>query len=109
MDHIRFLKEFAGSVAHVHGKDTELFPEAVYEFGLYQSSAFTPEHRFGQSVWRYTIPGQGCARWTEIFQELKAAGYKGAVGIELEDENFYVDETGEKAGLRHSLAFLQGV
>ena len=28
VDHIRFLNEFGSHVSHVHGKDTELFPEA---------------------------------------------------------------------------------
>jgi sugar phosphate isomerase/epimerase len=108
VDHLRFLKEFAGQVAHVHGKDTELFPEAAYEFGLYQPSAFSPGHGFGEQAWRYTIPGHGVARWTEIFKTLKAAGYRGLVCIELEDENFNGTEAGEKAGLIHSLEFLRG-
>ena len=33
IDPIRFLREFAHRVYHVHGKDTEIIPEAVYEFG----------------------------------------------------------------------------
>ncbi len=107
VDHVRFLKEFAGHVVHVHGKDTELFPEAAYEYGLYQPSAFNPAHGFGDQVWRYTIPGHGTARWTEIFKTLQAAGYQGGVSIELEDENFNGTETGEKTGLLSGLAFLQ--
>jgi sugar phosphate isomerase/epimerase len=108
VDHLRFLKEFAGQVVHVHGKDTELFPEAAYEFGLYQPSAFASGHGFGEQVWRYTIPGHGVARWTEIFKTLAAQGYKGLVSIELEDENFNGTETGEKAGLLRSMEFLSG-
>jgi sugar phosphate isomerase/epimerase len=109
IDHIRFLREFAPRVWHVHAKDTELIPEAVYELGLYQGSAFAKGHGFGEHVWRYTIPGQGCARWVEICSILKSAGYKGALSVELEDENFNGSEAGEKAGLLHSLAFLKGV
>jgi sugar phosphate isomerase/epimerase len=108
VDHIRFLKEFAGQVVHVHGKDTELFPEAVYELGLFQPSAFVEGHGFGEHTWRYTIPGHGVARWTEIFKTLASAGYDGLVSIELEDENFNDTEAGEKAGLVHSLNFLNG-
>jgi sugar phosphate isomerase/epimerase len=108
VDHIRFLKEFAGNVVHVHGKDTELFPEAVYEMGIYQPSAFAEPHGFGEQIWRYTIPGHGVARWTEICKTLKSAGYAGLVSIELEDENFNGSEAGEKAGLIHSLNFLIG-
>ena len=108
IDHIRFLGEFLPHVTHVHGKDTELLAEAAYEFGLYQPSAFTPPHRFGAHAWRYTIPGRGQARWTDIFNMLKAAGYRGIVSVELEDENFNGTEAGEKAGLLQSLAFLSG-
>jgi len=108
VDHIRFLKEFAGHVVHVHGKDTELFPEAVYELGLYQPSAFVAGHGFGEHIWRYTIPGHGVGRWTEIFKALDSAGYRGLVSVELEDENFNGSEEGEKAGLVNSLNFLRG-
>lgn len=107
VDHIRFLKAFAPNVYHVHAKDTELIPEAVYEYGLYQPSAFSKSHGFGEQVWRYTLPGHGCARWTESFSILKSAGYSGCVSVELEDENFNGSESGEKAGLLASLAFLK--
>jgi sugar phosphate isomerase/epimerase len=108
VDHIRFLEEFAEHVHHVHAKDTERKPEAVYEYGLYQGSAFTKPHGFGEHVWRYTIPGHGEVRWTEVFNILKQRGYNGIVSIELEDENFNGSEDGERAGLLHSLAFLKG-
>lgn len=108
IDHLRFLREFARHIVHVHGKDTELFPEAAYELGLYQPSAFHPAHGFGEHVWRYALPGYGVARWTEAFKTLAATGYKGAVCVELEDENFNGTEAGEKAGLTQSLHYLQG-
>jgi len=106
IDHIRFLQEFAPHVVHVHGKDTEIFSEAVYEYGLYQGASFANGHGFGEYAWRYTIPGHGCARFPKIFSLLKDAGFKGAVCVELEDENFNTNEDGEKAGLLHSLNFL---
>lgn len=108
IDHVRFVKEFADRVWHVHGKDTELDADAAYEYGLYQGSAFKKGHGFGEYVWRYTIPGHGCSRWIEIFKTLKDAKFSGAVCVELEDENFNTSEDGEKAGLTHSLNFLKG-
>ena len=108
VDHLRFLREFGRRVAHVHAKDTELFPEAAYELGLYQPSAFHPKHGYGDHTWRYALPGHGVARWTEIFRCLQAVGYTGRVSVELEDENFCGTEAGEKAGLAHALAFLRG-
>jgi sugar phosphate isomerase/epimerase len=108
VDHIRFLKEFISHVVHVHAKDTEIFPEAIYELGLYQPSAFHNGHGFGEHTWRYTLPGHGVARWTEIFKILHGAGYPGLVSVELEDENFNGSEAGEKMGFIHSLNFLRG-
>ena len=106
IDHIRFLKEFASHVRHVHGKDTELDEEARYEFGT-QDSAFATPHRWGQWMWRYTIPGHGVARWGESFRILKDAGFNGTVSVELEDENFNGTEEGEKRALEISLAYLR--
>ena len=109
VDPVRFLREFAPHVYHVHAKDTEIFDEAIYEYGLYQPAAFAKGHPFGEQVWRYTIPGHGQTRWTEVFKILKETGFKGTVSVELEDENFNGSEAGEKAGFTHSLAFLRGV
>jgi sugar phosphate isomerase/epimerase len=108
IDHIRFLREFAPHVKHVHGKDTDLNEDEFYEVGT-QDSIFTKPHGFGQWGWRYTIPGHGQTRWTEALKILNAAGFKGIVSIELEDENFNGSEAGEKAGLLNSLAFLKSV
>ncbi len=107
IDHVRFLREFAPYVKHVHGKDTEVLTEAVYEYGLYQQAIFAKPHGYGEFAWRYTIPGHGQARWTEILRILEAARFAGIVSVELEDGNFNGAEAGEKAGFQHSLAFLR--
>jgi sugar phosphate isomerase/epimerase len=108
VDPVRFLEEFVHQVYHVHAKDTQLFPDAVYELGLYQDSISKPPHRYGAHAWRYTIPGQGQTPWTRVFEILRDNGYRGAVSVELEDENFYGSEEGEKTGLFKSLEFLRG-
>jgi sugar phosphate isomerase/epimerase len=107
VDPIRFLREFLPHVHHVHAKDTQLYPDAVYELGLYQDSINKPPHRYGAHAWRYTIPGRGQTPWTQVFQILKENGYRGAVSVELEDEDFNGTVEGEKAGLLESLKFLQ--
>jgi sugar phosphate isomerase/epimerase len=99
IDPIRFLEEFADSVYHVHGKDTEVISEGFYEFGTEQPATLAKGHGFGSHGWRYTIPGHGCVRWVRIFEILKARGYQGCVSIELEDENFNGTEAGEKQGI----------
>jgi sugar phosphate isomerase/epimerase len=109
IDHVRFIDEFAGRVGHVHGKDCEILTDAVYDIGVYQHSLTQEPHRFGEFAWRYTIPGHGVTRWSYVLRVLQAAGYKGAVSVELEDEQFNGTEDGEKRGLIVSLAYLQTV
>jgi sugar phosphate isomerase/epimerase len=109
IDPIRFLSEFGERVYHVHGKDTELFPEAVYEFGTEQPPTLAKSHGFGSVTWRYTIPGFGVTPWLRVFEILKAKGYQGAVSIELEDENFNGSEEGEKQGILSGAKFLASI
>jgi len=104
-----FLSEFASRVVHVHGKDTEILDEELYAHGNLQPATFAKSHGFGAHHWRYTIPGHGIARWTQMFEVLKQAGYRGVVSIELEDENFNGSEDGEKTGLIAAKDFLVGV
>ena len=108
VDPVEFLRRFADRVYHVHGKDTEIMPEGVYEYGTEQPLTFAKGHGFGSVSWRYTIPGHGQVRWVQAFEILKARGYAGAVSIELEDENFNGSEAGEKQGLLAGAHFLAG-
>jgi sugar phosphate isomerase/epimerase len=108
IDPIRFLREFVSRVYHVHGKDTEIVHEGLYLYGNLQEPTFGKGHGFGAANWRYTIPGHGTTNWQEVFRILVNAGYKGAVSVELEDENFNGTTEGEKAGILHSRDFLQG-
>ena len=109
IDPIRFLREFLPHVVHVHAKDTELLPEGVYEFGLYQDSTFQPEQssrRYSGLTWRYRLPGRGSANWPLILRILADNGYAGGISIELEDEDFIGSEPLEKSGLVASRDFL---
>jgi sugar phosphate isomerase/epimerase len=109
VDPVRFLEEFVAHVPHVHGKDTELFPEVLYELGLFQGSIDEgrPPHRFGSYAWRYAIPRRGVTPWTRVFEVLRANGYGGAVSVELEDEEFNGTEEGERAGLMRAMEYLR--
>jgi sugar phosphate isomerase/epimerase len=109
IDPIWFLAEFASRVVHVHGKDAELMPERLYEFGHEQPPTFARNFGFGGACWRYTIPGHGQVRWTEVFRILKDAGYDGLVCVELEDADFNGTEAGEKTGLILARQHLEGV
>jgi sugar phosphate isomerase/epimerase len=109
IDHTRFIDEFADRVGHVHGKDTEILDDQLYEVGLYQASIFKDPPFAGEWAWRYTIPGHGVVRWSYCLEVLKSCGYDGAVCVELEDANYNGTEQGEKAGLLASLRFLATV
>jgi sugar phosphate isomerase/epimerase len=108
IDHVRFLHEFASRVYHVHAKDTEINADHLYEFGSEQPATFAPSTPYGAWAWRYTIPGHGITRWSEVFKILAAAGYRGFVSIELEDARFNGDAASKQLGLIKSREFLEG-
>jgi len=108
IDPMRFLEEFVGRVYHVHGKDTWVYENARYEYGIERRSAFDAGHDYGANIWRYTIPGRGLCDWTGVLARLQQAGYNGAVCIELEDECYNGTTEGEQRGLIESRDFLAG-
>jgi len=107
IDPLRFLRDFAERIGHVHGKDTELLAERQYELGTEQPATFAAGLAFGGTHWRYCIPGHGCVRWVEAFRILEQARYDGCVCVELEDMNFNGSEPGEKQGLAFGGRFLE--
>jgi sugar phosphate isomerase/epimerase len=108
IDPLRFLKEFAPRVGHVHGKDTEILTDDVYEYGTEQPATFKKSPAFGAAAWRYTIPGAGSTNWGEVFRILQENDYQGAVCIELEDKDYNGSEEGEKRGFISGAQFLSG-
>lgn len=108
VDPMRFLREFGARVFHVHGKDTEILAENVYEYGIEQPPTFGKPSAYAGMTWRYTIPGHGIARWVEIFRVLVEKGYQGAVSIELEDANFHRAAEAEQLGILQGARFLTG-
>ncbi len=108
VDPKRFLREFVDRVYHVHAKDTALSAEGMYEFGYELPPTWAKPPGWGGGSWRYTIPGHGQSDWAETFRVLDAAGYRGLVSIELEDENFNGTPAGEERGLIQSREYLEG-
>jgi sugar phosphate isomerase/epimerase len=106
IDALRFLDEFGDRVRHVHGKDTEILPDNVYEFGTEQPATFAKGRGFGTTVWRYTIPGHGITPWNEVFAVLKEKNYSGVISIELEDDEYNDTEDGEKRGMTEGAKYL---
>ncbi len=81
VDPVRFLEEFVSVSFHVHGKDTEILGENLYEYGTLQTAVAPPSISFGETYWRYTIPGHGCARWGKLLGILANAGYGDRISI----------------------------
>jgi sugar phosphate isomerase/epimerase len=107
IDPLRFVREFAPQVVHVHGKDTAIDAEKLYEVGHEQAGVFGDPFPWGGWVWRYTIPGKGVAPWSELLGVLKDAGYAGFVAIELEDADFNGVVAREQAGFEAARDFLR--
>ena len=108
IDHVRFLSEFAARVYHVHGKDTELDAEALYDFGHEQPPTFARPVAFGGMTWRYTIPGHGQVRWVQVMRILAEQHYQGMISVELEDANFNGAPEAEQQGILLGANFLAG-
>lgn len=109
IDPVRFIEEFAPQVVHVHGKDTFIDRERLYNLGTEQAGVFAEGLPWGGYFWRYAIPGAGSAPWKKIFTTLKSAGFGGFVSIELEDVNFNGTLEGERRGFLAARDFLQAV
>ncbi len=101
IDWLRALDEFSERVVHVHGKDTEIDRERLYEHGNL-GPTFRAARPFGESWWRYTIPGDGFVSWGLLVARLEDAGFDGIVSVELEDHRFHGSWEREAEGLRRS-------
>lgn len=106
IDPVRFLQEFQDRIAHCHAKDTALLAEGQYLYGTLPPT-LDPALPFGGGAWRYTIPGHGEVRWSQVLAGLATAGYRGTVSIELEDFRYAGTAEREQAGLRLAANYLR--
>ncbi|MDI6775270.1 MAG: sugar phosphate isomerase/epimerase [Verrucomicrobiota bacterium] len=107
IDPLRFLREFADRVYHMHAKDAEISTENLYEYGNVLPPIFKEKRNWGSMHWRYTLPGFGSVRWVDTFQILAERNYAGIVSIEHEDVRFWEGEDNQKTGLLTGLTFLK--
>ena len=98
IDPRRFLEEFARRVFHVPGKDAEILVETPYAYGWEQPPLFGTPRAWGWVTWRCCIPGHGAFRRTRGLEILASRNYRGAISMELENENFNGSEEGQKRG-----------
>ncbi|MCC2668078.1 MAG: xylose isomerase-like barrel protein [Armatimonadetes bacterium] len=101
IDWRRALDEFGDRVIHVHGKDTDMDPERLYEHGSL-GPTFRKPVGFSESWWRYTIPGEGVVDWCRLIGRLEDFGFDGVVSVELEDYRYHETWALQADGLRRS-------
>lgn len=78
-DYIRPVREFKERIFHVHLKDIKMYPDKVYEHGMfaYPSLFHSPK-----------IPGLGDIDWGAFLSALYDVRYDGPACIEIEDKAF---------------------
>lgn len=86
IDYIRYLKEFGDRIYAVHGKDTRILEDNLYNYGVF--GKMNGEATEADSYWRYCIPGFGKVDWSKVFYTLYEIGFDGDVFVENEDELF---------------------
>jgi len=82
-DPIAAIEALAGTIHHVHAKDTRIEERCAVASRL----ETTPNERAGERAWNYVAVGTGHpdAFWTRFAEALQAAGYRGPLSIENED------------------------
>jgi sugar phosphate isomerase/epimerase len=101
VDYRRALDEFGDRIVHVHGKDTDIDYERLYEHGNLGPS-FRKPVGYSEGWWRYTIPGEGVVDWCRVIGRLEDFGFDGVVSVELEDYRYNESWELQGDGLRRS-------
>ncbi|NLX98513.1 MAG: sugar phosphate isomerase/epimerase [Rhodopirellula sp.] len=80
VDPVRFLRDFADRIYHVHVKDVAVRPNGT-------SGVLGSHLRFGDSrrSWDFRSPGHGDVPFETIFRTLNEIGYRGPLSVEWED------------------------
>jgi len=97
VDPVRFLREFADRIYHVHVKDV-----AVRGDGL--AGILGSHLRFGdpERSWDFRSPGHGDVPFAEIVRTLNQIGYTGPLSVEWEDSGM-----AREHGAQDALAFVR--
>lgn len=81
VDYVKFLRQFAPRIHHVHVKD------AWWGHGNGDVGVFGGHTSFGDArrYWDFRSPGRGDVRFEEIIVALNDIGYRGPLSVEWED------------------------
>jgi sugar phosphate isomerase/epimerase len=96
VDPLPQLRQWAGRIFHIHGKDASLEWDTIRREGI----------RSGLPVVAHRTPGFGDTNWTDVISILRRSGYRGAIDIEGWHDPVYSGEL-EMTGQVHALHYLQ--
>ena len=97
------IRALGDAIYHFHAKDSAVNPYVAAVNGILDPKPLTEEARRSW-LFRTVGTGHGQLEWSNIFAQLRLAGYDGVVSIEHEDSLMSADE-----GLRKAIRFLQQV
>lgn len=84
IDPIAAVRVLAGSIFHVHAKDTQLYPANLERAGVLDTKPYT-EERDRSWIFRTCGYGHGSEWWSEFVSILRMFGYDSVLSIEHED------------------------
>ncbi len=84
IDPIAAIRVLAGSIFHVHAKDTKLYPSNLARTGVLDTKPYT-EERDRSWIFRTCGYGHGAEWWSELISTLRMFGYDSVISIEHED------------------------
>jgi sugar phosphate isomerase/epimerase len=96
VDPIANLRQYAGRVYHVHGKDATVNNDLIRRYGL----------RSDQTAVFHRTPGFGDTNWADIITILRLNNFVGAIDIEGWHDPVYKEEL-EMTGQVHALNYLK--
>ncbi|MHB1318722.1 MAG: sugar phosphate isomerase/epimerase family protein [Anaerolineae bacterium] len=105
IDYIRATKEFGDRIYYAHAKDTEVFADKLYEYGIF-GKALANNRPFA-GWWRYRLPGYGSINWAHFIATLNEVGYDDVLAIEHEDEIYYGSPELNMKGLLMAKRYLE--
>ncbi len=103
IDPVKAVRKLAGTIHHVHAKDTGLYPVNADYDGYLDTKPYQDAVNRAW-IFRTVGYGHGAEFWTDFVSALRMAGYDGTLSIEHEDSLMSPGE-----GLRKGVEFLRGI
>lgn len=108
IDYVRAVSDFRDRIFHAHAKDTVIFQDRLYEYGIF-GKQINRNSVWDTGWWSYRMPGRGEIDWGKFIGALKDADYQGVLSIEHEDPEYEGSEEKVKEGLRLGYQYLAGL